>query len=61
VHYAYDTVALAKVGGGALVKGGAKKWYFLTADYAFGHSLEADATGWSRPTAARSSARCATR
>jgi branched-chain amino acid transport system substrate-binding protein len=44
VHYAYDTVALAKVGGGALVKGGAKKWYFLTADYAFGHSLEADAT-----------------
>jgi branched-chain amino acid transport system substrate-binding protein len=44
VHYAYDTVALAKVGGNALVKGGAKKWYFLTADYAFGHSLEADAT-----------------
>jgi branched-chain amino acid transport system substrate-binding protein len=44
VHYAYDTVALAKVGGGALVKAGAKKWYFLTADYAFGHSLEADAT-----------------
>jgi branched-chain amino acid transport system substrate-binding protein len=44
IHYAYDTVALAKVGGGALVKGGAKKWYFLTADYAFGHSLESDAT-----------------
>ena len=44
VHYAYDTVALAKVGGSALVKAGAKKWYFLTADYAFGHSLEADAT-----------------
>lgn len=44
VHYAYDTVALAKVGGSALVKGGAKKWYFLTADYAFGQSLEADAT-----------------
>jgi branched-chain amino acid transport system substrate-binding protein len=44
VHYAYDTVALAKVGGSALIKGGAKKWYFLTADYAFGHSLEADAT-----------------
>ena len=44
IHYAYDTVALAKVGGSALVKGGAKKWYFLTADYAFGHSLEADAT-----------------
>ncbi|MDP1568142.1 MAG: ABC transporter substrate-binding protein [Polaromonas sp.] len=44
VHYAYDTVALAKVAGGALVKAGAKNWYFLTADYAFGHSLEADAS-----------------
>jgi branched-chain amino acid transport system substrate-binding protein len=44
VHYAYDTVALAKVAGSALVKSGAKSWYFLTADYAFGHSLEADAS-----------------
>jgi len=44
IHYAYDTVALAKVAGSALVKSGAKKWYFLTADYAFGHSLEADAS-----------------
>ncbi len=44
VHYAYDTVALAKVAGSALVKSGAKNWYFLTADYAFGHSLEADAS-----------------
>ena len=44
IHYAYDTVALAKVGGSALIKGGAKKWYFLTADYAFGHSLESDAS-----------------
>ena len=44
VHYAYDTVALAKVGGSALIKSGAKKWYFLTADYAFGHSLESDAS-----------------
>jgi branched-chain amino acid transport system substrate-binding protein len=44
VHYAYDTVALAKVGGSALIKSGAKKWYFLTADYAFGQSLESDAT-----------------
>lgn len=43
VHYAYDTVALAKVAGTALVKAGNKSWYFLTADYAFGHSLEADA------------------
>ncbi len=44
IHYAYDTVALAKVAGSALVKAGNKSWYFLTADYAFGHSLEADAT-----------------
>jgi branched-chain amino acid transport system substrate-binding protein len=44
VHYAYDTVALAKVAGTALVKSGAKSWYFLTADYAFGQSLEADAS-----------------
>jgi branched-chain amino acid transport system substrate-binding protein len=44
VHYAYDTVALAKVGAKALIQSGAKKWYFLTADYAFGASLEADAT-----------------
>jgi branched-chain amino acid transport system substrate-binding protein len=44
VHYAYDTVSLAKVAGSALVKAGFKSWYFLTADYAFGASLEADAT-----------------
>jgi branched-chain amino acid transport system substrate-binding protein len=44
VHYAYDTVALAKVAGSALVKAGAKTWYFLTADYAFGYSLEGDAS-----------------
>ncbi|MBA3772946.1 MAG: ABC transporter substrate-binding protein [Ramlibacter sp.] len=43
VHYAYDTVALAKVAGSALVKAGNKSWFFLTADYAFGHSLENDA------------------
>jgi branched-chain amino acid transport system substrate-binding protein len=43
VHYAYDTVALAKVAGKALVQAGNKSWYFLTADYAFGHSLEGDA------------------
>ncbi|MDB5947369.1 MAG: extracellular ligand-binding receptor [Ramlibacter sp.] len=44
IHYAYDTVALAKVAGNALVKAGNKNWYFLTADYAFGYSLEGDAT-----------------
>ena len=43
VHYAYDTVALAKGTGGAIVDAGGKSWFFLTADYAFGHALEADA------------------
>ena len=42
VHYAYDTVALAKGTAGALVKQGNKDWFFLTADYAFGAALEAD-------------------
>ncbi len=44
VHYAYDTVSLAKVAGNALVKAGNKNWFFLTADYAFGYSLEGDAS-----------------
>jgi branched-chain amino acid transport system substrate-binding protein len=42
VHYAYDTYALAHGTGSALMKAGKKSWYFLTADYAFGHALEAD-------------------
>lgn len=42
VHWAYDTVALAKGTGNAVVKAGGKTWYFLTADYAFGASLQAD-------------------
>ncbi len=42
IHYAYDTVALAKGTGSAIVKNGGKSWYFLTADYAFGASLEKD-------------------
>ena len=42
VHYAYDTVALARGTGGTIVKQGGKSWYFMTADYAFGHSLEKD-------------------
>ena len=42
VHWAYDTVALARGTGGAVVKDGGKTWFFLTADYAFGHALERD-------------------
>ena len=40
VHYGYDTVALAKGTGLAVLKQGGKTWFFLTADYAFGKSLE---------------------
>jgi branched-chain amino acid transport system substrate-binding protein len=39
-HWAYDTHALAVGTGGALVEQGGDSWYFLTADYAFGYSLE---------------------
>jgi branched-chain amino acid transport system substrate-binding protein len=42
IHYAYDTVALARGTGSAMVKQGGKSWFFLTADYAFGQSLEKD-------------------
>jgi len=42
VHYAYDTVALAKGTGSAVTKAGGKSWYFLTADYAFGQALQND-------------------
>jgi branched-chain amino acid transport system substrate-binding protein len=43
-HWVYDTYALAKVTGSAIVKGGGDSWFFLTADYAFGHALERDVT-----------------
>ncbi|HEY7383568.1 MAG TPA: ABC transporter substrate-binding protein [Beijerinckiaceae bacterium] len=41
-HWAYDNRALAVGTGGALVEQGGKSWFFITADYAFGHSLEAE-------------------
>ncbi len=40
IHYAYDTMALAKGTGSAVTKQGGKTWFFLTADYAFGKALE---------------------
>ena len=43
VHWTYDTYALAHAIGGALLKRGADTWFFITADYAFGHALERDA------------------
>jgi branched-chain amino acid transport system substrate-binding protein len=42
VHWAYDTYAIAQSTGRALVEQGFNTWYFVTADYAFGHSLEND-------------------
>ncbi|HKR20109.1 MAG TPA: ABC transporter substrate-binding protein [Stellaceae bacterium] len=42
VHWTYDTYALAHVTGKAIVQQGGKKWFFITADYAFGHQLQDD-------------------
>jgi branched-chain amino acid transport system substrate-binding protein len=42
IHWTYDTWALAHGTGSALVSTGGDTWFFLTADYAFGHALERD-------------------
>ena len=42
VHYVYDTYALAHGTGAAVTKAGGNSWFFITADYAFGHALEKD-------------------
>src|SRR6202046_1241397 len=44
IHWTYDTWMLANGTGKALVKSGGDTWFFLTADYAFGHALERDTT-----------------
>lgn len=44
IHWTYDTYMLAKSTGGAMVKAGGDTWFFITADYAFGHDLERSAT-----------------
>ena len=44
VHWVYDTAALANGTGSAVVKAGGDTWFFVTADYAFGHALERDVT-----------------
>ncbi|MGP9833885.1 ABC transporter substrate-binding protein [Marinobacter sp. NSM] len=44
IHYVYDTYPLANGTASAVVKEGGKSWYLMTADYAFGHALEADVT-----------------
>ncbi|TXN04817.1 ABC transporter substrate-binding protein [Methylobacterium sp. WL64] len=42
IHWVYDTVALANGTGGAMVKRGGNTWFFLTADYVFGQTLQRD-------------------
>ena len=44
VHWTYDTWMLANGTGSAIVKSGGDSWFFITADYAFGHALERDTT-----------------
>jgi branched-chain amino acid transport system substrate-binding protein len=44
VHWVYDTVSLANGTGSALIKRGGDTWFFLTADYTFGHALQRDTT-----------------
>lgn len=43
-HFNYDTYALSKLTSEAVTKAGSNTWYFISADYAFGHALQRDAT-----------------
>jgi branched-chain amino acid transport system substrate-binding protein len=53
VHWTYDTWMLAKSTGGAMVKAGGDSWFFVTADYAFGHALERDTTNFAKAAGGR--------
>ena len=44
IHWVYDTYMLAHSTGGAIVKSGGDSWFFIVADYAFGHALQRDTT-----------------
>ncbi len=46
IHWVYDTYMLARSTGGAMAKAGGDTWFFITADYAFGHALTRDTTGF---------------
>ncbi len=48
VHWTYDTYMLANSVGGATVRAGGDSWFFITADYAFGHALERDTSQFVR-------------
>ncbi|MBR0647667.1 ABC transporter substrate-binding protein [Plastoroseomonas hellenica] len=53
VHWTYDTWMLARSTGGAMVRAGGDSWYFITADYAFGHALERDTANFVRQAGGR--------
>jgi branched-chain amino acid transport system substrate-binding protein len=53
IHWTYDTYMLAKSTGGAMVRAGGDSWFFLTADYAFGHALERDTANFVRAAGGR--------
>ncbi|TDH64060.1 ABC transporter substrate-binding protein [Dankookia rubra] len=53
VHWTYDTYMLAKSTGAAIVKTGGDSWFFITADYAFGHALERDTSNFVRSAGGR--------
>ncbi|MBR0659286.1 ABC transporter substrate-binding protein [Neoroseomonas oryzicola] len=53
IHWTYDTWMLAKSTGGAMVRAGGDTWFFITADYAFGHALERDTGGFVRAAGGR--------
>lgn len=44
LHWTYDTAALARTTGRAVLAQGGRRWFFITADYSFGHTLQADTT-----------------
>jgi branched-chain amino acid transport system substrate-binding protein len=48
IHWTYDTWMLAQSTGGAMVRAGGRSWFFITADYAFGHALERDTAAFVR-------------
>ena len=53
VHWTYDTWMLANSTGGATVRAGGDSWFFITADYAFGHALERDTANFVRNAGGR--------
>ncbi len=53
IQWVYDTYMLAKVAGLAMVRAGGDTWFFLTADYAFGHALERDTSNFVRQAGGR--------